>query len=117
MSQILPPGGRTYGVSWECRRVGGLEYWSTGVLEYWSTGVLEYWSSGVLEGWWVGVWVHRGGPYREISNALEPFAEHLRAKTIVGVTNPITADRRALTIGHNNSGRKKSHGIFRWRTS
>lgn len=43
-------------------------------------------------------------PYGEITNALEPCAELLRAKTIVDVTNPITPDRRDLTIGHLNSG-------------
>ncbi len=43
-------------------------------------------------------------PFTEIGNALEPAREQLAGKTLVDVTNPITPDHRALTIGHTNSG-------------
>jgi len=43
-------------------------------------------------------------PFGEIVNTLQPFADHLNAKTLIDVTNPITPDRRDLTIGHSNSG-------------
>ena len=43
-------------------------------------------------------------PYGEIARTLEPFAEALRGKVVVDVTNPITPDRRDLAIGHTTSG-------------
>ncbi len=43
-------------------------------------------------------------PFTEVGNALGPVREQLAGKILVDVTNPITPDRRALTIGHTNSG-------------
>ena len=43
-------------------------------------------------------------PFSEINAALRPVAAHLTQKTLIDVTNPITPDHRALTIGHANSG-------------
>lgn len=43
-------------------------------------------------------------PYAEISTALLPERRRLAGKTLVDVTNPITADHRALAIGHTTSG-------------
>lgn len=43
-------------------------------------------------------------PFTEVEHALGPIRLQLAAKTLVDVTNPITPDHRALTIGHTNSG-------------
>lgn len=43
-------------------------------------------------------------PFTEINSALEPVREHLSGKILVDVTNPITSDHRALSIGHTDSG-------------
>lgn len=43
-------------------------------------------------------------PFGEINSALEPAREFLSGRTLIDVTNPITADHRALSIGHTRSG-------------
>lgn len=43
-------------------------------------------------------------PFSEIGGALESVRDHLGGKTLVDVTNPITRDHLALTIGHTHSG-------------
>jgi len=43
-------------------------------------------------------------PYKEIEGVLAPLQKDLAGKTLVDVSNPITEDRRALTIGHTTSG-------------
>ncbi|ADO75838.1 NADPH-dependent F420 reductase [Stigmatella aurantiaca] len=43
-------------------------------------------------------------PYTEIQRTLAPLGEALRGKILVDVTNPITADHRALSLGHITSG-------------
>src|ERR1019366_3095995 len=51
-------------------------------------------------------------PFSAISTALEPIGEALAAKTLVDVTNPITVDHRALTIGHSDSGAEEIARLF-----
>lgn len=43
-------------------------------------------------------------PFTEVMKTLEPLREQLAGKTLVDVTNPITPDHRALTLGHTTSG-------------
>jgi 8-hydroxy-5-deazaflavin:NADPH oxidoreductase len=43
-------------------------------------------------------------PFTEITRTLEPLREQLAGKTLVDVTNPITPDHRALSMGHTTSG-------------
>jgi 8-hydroxy-5-deazaflavin:NADPH oxidoreductase len=43
-------------------------------------------------------------PYKEILRALAPVRERLDGKTLVDVSNPITDDRKSLTLGHTTSG-------------
>lgn len=50
-------------------------------------------------------------PFTEISAALNPVREHLTGKILVDVTNPITSDHRALSIGHTHSGAEE---IAQW---
>jgi hypothetical protein len=43
-------------------------------------------------------------PFAEVITALEPLRDLLAGKIMVDVTNPITPDHRALSIGHTSSG-------------
>jgi predicted dinucleotide-binding enzyme len=43
-------------------------------------------------------------PFSEINTTLHAVAARLTQRILVDVTNPITPDHRALTIGHANSG-------------
>ena len=43
-------------------------------------------------------------PFGESGNALDTVRDLLHGKTLVDVTNPISPDHRALTIGHTHSG-------------
>lgn len=51
-------------------------------------------------------------PYDEILGVLVPIQKLLTGKTLVDVTNPITKDRRSLTIGHTTSGAEEIAGHF-----
>ncbi len=51
-------------------------------------------------------------PYDEILGVLTPIRKSLSGKTLVDVTNPITKDRRSLTIGHTTSGAEEIAAHF-----
>lgn len=51
-------------------------------------------------------------PFTSIEAVLEPAREHLSGKILVDVTNPITADHRALSIGHTDSGAETIARLF-----
>lgn len=46
-------------------------------------------------------------PFTEVLKTLEPVREALAGKVLVDVTNPLTADHRGLSLGHDDSGAER----------
>jgi predicted dinucleotide-binding enzyme len=51
-------------------------------------------------------------PFGEVITTLESVRSALKGKILVDVTNPITADHRDLTIGHDDSGAEQIARAF-----